>query len=233
MKLRIQFTKEEPVRYISHLDLARAFERALRRAKLPLALSEGFNPHIKVAYASALSVGVTSSSEFVDIELREILPEDTAVMALRQQLPAGLNIVDYRMLETNPAALMKVVNMAGYTLEVPLSRPVGEDELRAHLASLLRATELVFTRSSPKGTRTIDLRPLIRELGLLEATADRVELALQVYITDKGSVKPQEVLQVLRVQYAVPLREDAAVIHRNRLGVLQNNKLLSPLDVFK
>jgi len=233
MKLRIQFTKEEPIRYISHLDLARAFERALRRAKLPLALSEGFNPHIKVAYASALSVGVTSSSEFVDIELREILPEDTAVMTLRQQLPAGLNIVDYRMLETNPAALMKVVNIAGYTLEVPLSRPVGEDELRAQLASLLRATELVFTRSSPKGTRTINLRPLIRELGLLEATADRVKLALQVYITDKGSVKPQEVLQVLRVQYAVPLREDAAVIHRNLLGVLRNNKLLSPLDVFK
>jgi len=233
MKLRIQFTKEEPVRYISHLDLARAFERALRRAKLPLALSEGFNPHIKVAYASALSVGVTSSSEFVDIELRETRPAEMAVTALRQQLPAGLHIVAYRMMETNPAALMKVVNMAGYTLDVPLTQPAGEDVLRAQLAALLRAEELVFTRTSPKGTRTLDLRPFIRELDLLEAAADRVQLALQVHITDKGSVKPQEVLQVLRAQYAVPLREDAAVVHRNLLGVLRHNKLLSPLDVFK
>lgn len=233
MKLRIQFTKEEPVRYISHLDLARAFERALRRAKLPLALSEGFNPHIKVAYASALSVGVTSSSEFVDIELRETRPAEMAVTALRQQLPAGLHIVAYRMMETNPAALMKVVNMAGYTLDVPLTQPAGEDVLRAQLAALLRAEELVFTRTSPKGTRTLDLRPFIRELDLLEAAADRVKLALQVHITDKGSVKPQEVLQVLRAQYAVPLREDAAVVHRNLLGVLRHNKLLSPLDVFK
>ena len=233
MKLRIQFTKEEPVRYISHLDLARAFERALRRAKLPIALSEGFNPHSKVAYASALSVGVTSSSEFVDIELRETLPADMAVRALRQQLPAGLNIVDYRMLERNPAALMKIVNLAGYTLEVPLARPVGENELRAQLALLMRAKEIIFTRTSPKGTRTIDLRPLIRELDLLEAGAERVKLALQVYITDKGSVKPQEVLQVLRGQYMVPLRDDAAVMHRKFLGVLRNNNLLSPLDVFK
>lgn len=233
MKLRIQFTKEEPVRYISHLDLARAFERALRRAKLPLALSEGFNPHIKVAYASALSVGVTSSSEFVDIELRETLPEDTAVTALKQQLPAGFHIVDYRMMATNPAALMKVVNMAGYTLEVPLSQPVGENVLRAQLAALRQAREIIFRRTSPKGVRTIDLRPLIRDLGLLEIGADWVKLALQVHITDKGSVKPQEVLQVLREQYALPLREDAAVIHRNLLGVLRNNKLLSPLDVYK
>ncbi|MFQ9936557.1 MAG: TIGR03936 family radical SAM-associated protein [Phascolarctobacterium faecium] len=75
MKLRMQITKEKEIRFISHLEYVRTIERAIRRAKLPAAYSEGFNPHLKFSLASALGVGVVSMAEFVEIELAE--PEST------------------------------------------------------------------------------------------------------------------------------------------------------------
>jgi radical SAM-linked protein len=233
MKLRMQFTKEEPVRYISHLDLARAFERAIRRAKLPVAMSEGFNPHMKVAYASALSVGVTSSCEYIDIEMREAIAGESAITALRQQMPAGLNLVRYQVMEVHPAALMKVVNMADYAMEVPLSKPIDRNWLQDQLALFAGLPEIMFTRTSPKGSRTLDIRPLMQELRIVECSQDRVKFSLRTHITDKGSIKPQEVLRVFAQLYDIPLREDAAVIHRTGLWVWRNNKSLSPLDVIK
>lgn len=233
MKLRIQFTKEEPVRYISHLDLARAFERAIRRAKLPIAMSEGFNPHIKVAYASALSVGVTSNCEYIDIELCKAISGADAVTMLARQMPAGINLLKYKVMNENPAALMKVVNMADYAMLVPTSEPVDKLWLEEQLVLFLQEPEIIFTRISPKGNRTIDMRPLIQELYLTECCPDRVKFALRSHITDKGSVKPQEVLQVLAQKYGIPLQEDGAVIQRDGLFVFRNKLMLSPLDIIK
>lgn len=233
MKLRMQFTKEEPVRYISHLDLARAFERALRRAKLPLAMSEGFNPHIKVAYASALSVGVTSECEYIDIELCGSMPGELAIAALREQMPVGLSIVRNQIMNENPAALMKVVNMADYTMEVPLSRQVDRMWFQDQVELFLAAPEIMFTRSSPKGNRTLNIRPLIQELRVIQWSTAQVKFALRVHITDKGSVKPLEVLSTLVQRHDVSLQEDKAIIHRTGLWVFRNNNTLSPLDVIK
>lgn len=71
MKLRMQITKDKDIRFISHLEYVRTIGRAIRRAKLPAAYSEGFNPHLKFSLASALGVGVVSYTEFVEIELAE------------------------------------------------------------------------------------------------------------------------------------------------------------------
>lgn len=232
MKLRMQFSKEEPVRYISHLDLARSFERAIRRAKLPIAMSEGFNPHIKVAYASALSVGVTSSGEYVDIELRDNIPGELAMSALQNQMPAGIHLLQYRVMKENPAALMKVVNMADYTMEVSLREPVDRTWFEEQVDLFLKATEIVFTRKSPKGIRILDIRPLIQEFRIIQ-WSPVIKFALRSHITDKGTVKPQEVLQSFAQQQGVPLQEDVAVIHRKDLWVYRNKKVLSPLDVIK
>lgn len=85
MKLRMQITKEKEIRFISHLEYVRTIERAIRRAKLPAAYSEGFNPHLKFSLASALGVGVVSMAEFVEIELAEPMEVHEAV----QKMTAG------------------------------------------------------------------------------------------------------------------------------------------------
>ena len=82
MKLRMQITKEKEIRFISHLEYVRTIERAIRRAKLPAAYSEGFNPHLKFSLASALGVGVVSMAEFVEIELAEPMEVHEAVQKM-------------------------------------------------------------------------------------------------------------------------------------------------------
>ena len=93
MKLRMQITKDRDIRFISHLEYVRTIERAIRRAKLPAAYSEGFNPHLKFSLASALGVGVVSYTEFVEIELAEPMEVELAAKALDKALPRGIRVL--------------------------------------------------------------------------------------------------------------------------------------------
>ena len=92
-KYRAEITKGEEIRYISHLDYAGVMERAIRRAKLPAAYSEGFNPHIKMAFASALSLGVVSEAEYMDFELTKPLCQPEVFEKLSQALPEGVKLL--------------------------------------------------------------------------------------------------------------------------------------------
>jgi len=233
MRLRLQFSKGESVRYISHLDLARVFERAIRRAKLPVAMSEGFNPHMKVAYASALSVGVTSDCEYMDIELREDASAEEMAAALKQQLPAGLKLAEYRLLKQVPKALMAVVNLADYVITVPVQSSTDADQLKILLEQFMTAQSTTFVRRSPKGNRTIDIRPLIDIIKVTSCVTGMATFFLRSFITDKGSVKPQEVMRVLVEQYGLPLLSDNPLVHRSALYVQREGALLSPIDVIR
>ena len=92
-KYRAEITKGEEIRYISHLDYAGVMERAIRRAKLPAAYSEGFNPHIKIAFASALSLGVISDAEYMDFELTKPLCQPEVFDRLSKALPLGVKLL--------------------------------------------------------------------------------------------------------------------------------------------
>lgn len=106
MKLRMQITKEKEIRFISHLEYVRTIERAIRRAKLPAAYSEGFNPHLKFSLASALGVGVVSMAEFVEIELAEPMEVHEAVQKMTAALPRGIQIMAADVTANNAPALM-------------------------------------------------------------------------------------------------------------------------------
>ena len=93
MKLRLQITKDREIRFISHLEYLRTIERAIRRAKLPVAYSEGFNPHMKFSLASALGVGVVSYAEFVEIIMAEPVDPIDAASLLAKSLPRGIRVV--------------------------------------------------------------------------------------------------------------------------------------------
>jgi len=90
MRLCLKYSLEEEGCFLSHLDLMRLMERAFRRANLPLAFSEGFNPHPRVSFASALAVGVTSEGEYLDVQLRENIPIQEVQKRLNMALPSGI-----------------------------------------------------------------------------------------------------------------------------------------------
>ena len=213
---RARVTKDEPLRYISHLDYASLMQRAIRRAKIPAAYSEGFNPHMKLSFASALSVGVTSDAEYMDLELKEKLAEDEILKRLRPALPEGARMLDLRVLTGKPKALMALTDEAVYEIAVPLCGAFSE--ARTAIAAFNAMKACVFVRRTPKKTREIEVRQYIcDEIRAEMSEGDMLRLTMAIRITPGGSVKPQEILTLLCEKFALPVRPETALVHRSAL----------------
>ena len=213
---RAQITKDEPLRYISHLDYASLMQRAIRRAKIPAAYSEGFNPHMKLSFASALSVGVTSDAEYMDLELSEPMAEGEIAKRLRPVLPEGVRLIALRVMTGKPKALMALTDEAVYEITVPLCGTFSEAQKA--LKDFNATKECTFLRKTPKKTREIEVRQYI--CGNLRAEAaenDLLRLVMAIRITPVGSVKPQEILALLCEKFAFPVQAETALVHRSAL----------------
>jgi radical SAM-linked protein len=228
MLLRAVITKGEQVRYISHLDFARTIERALRRAQLPVAYSEGFNPHVKLAFASALSVGVTGAQEYFDVELAEELPPAEFVTQLNRALPAGIAVPQAAAITQTHKALMAVINYAAYSAELPAAgEPIVAE---ATVASFNAAETVMYTRQSPKGRREIDLKQFVENLTA-KMDGNKLLLTFGIAIKQTGSAKASELLEVLTDHFGLPGERELALIRREGLWIKQGDDLISPLEL--
>ncbi len=229
-KLRLEITKGEEIRYISHLDYASAMERAIIRAKLPVAYSEGFNPHMKISFASALAVGVTSQAEYIDIECKEEIDINQAVEHLKATLPMGIRIKGAAYIQGNVPALMAIVNLATYEITVPLLvEDIGiiEDSIRW----INEAEAVLYTRESPKGKKEIEIKQYMAKPITLTVLEKAVRLILEIRITPTGSIKPGEVLGALVAMFDLPIDIDNLLIHRTGLYISNENRQVSPVEL--
>lgn len=211
---RAAITKGEAIRYISHLDYADMMQRAICRAKLPAAYSEGFNPHLKIAFASALAVGVTSEAEYMDFELTQAIPPEEVGSRLRQELPAGVELRRLRLLTGRPKALMAQVDQADYEITLPCADEVGAKKA---VQAFNEATECLYRRSTPKKSRDIEVKQYVKGDVALSWEAGTARLAVAICITPTGSIKPGEILSVLTRQFAFPGESALASLHRRAL----------------
>jgi radical SAM-linked protein len=228
-KLRLEITKGEEIRYISHLDYASAIQRAIIRAKLPVAYSEGFNPHMKLAFASALAVGVTSQAEYVDIECKEEIDFNQAVKSLAATLPAGIVIKGAKYIQGNVPALMASVNLATYDVTVPLlagDNGIIEDSIRW----FNKAETVFYTRESPKGKKEIEVKQYMEQAVTMVTLEKAIRLSLEIKITPTGSIKPGEVLIALVAMFDLPVDIDNLLIHRTGLFISNETRKVSPLE---
>jgi len=230
-KLRTEITKGEEIRYISHLDYARVIERAIRRANLPVAYSEGFNPHMKISFASALAVGVTSDAEYLDIELNQAVAAADVQERLAAQLPAGLRLKKAKYVDQKTPALMAVVNLAQYKVIVLLASDSNFAMIEQAVAEFNQALEVLYTRESPKGKKEIDVKDYVEQDIAVEQKDDLVTLSMTIKITPTGSVKPGEVLKALVENFDLNVVEAGALIHRTGLFIANEKVLLSPIDL--
>ena len=229
-KLRLEITKGEEIRYISHLDYASAMERAIIRAKLPVAYSEGFNPHMKISFASALAVGVTSQAEYIDIECKAEIDVNQAVEHLKATLPMGIRIKGAAYIQGNVPALMAIVNLATYEITVPLlAEDIGiiEDSIRW----FNEAEAVLYTRESPKGKKEIEIKQYMAKPITITALEKAVRLILEIRITPTGSIKPGEVLGALVAMFDLPVDIDNLLIHRTGLYISNANRQVSPVEL--
>ena len=160
MRIIAKFTKERPVRYISHLDVQRLFQRALRRAELPIAYSSGFNPHPDLSFAMALSLGYTSRGEYLDIKMAEDMEPGVFAERLNSVLPVGIKVMEAHMVSDHFPALTSKVEQAEYHITVLEPVVDMEEACRRTLA----AKSLPMEKRGKKGVREVDIRPMIIEL---------------------------------------------------------------------
>ncbi|MBP2662480.1 MAG: radical SAM-linked protein [Firmicutes bacterium] len=233
-KLRLKITKGNPIRYVSHLDYAGTIERAVRRAQLPAAYSEGFNPHMKLAFASALAVGVTSEAEYLDLELTEAADITLLEAQLKSQLPAGIELKAAKYVEQHSKALMAVVNLAVYEIDVLLTTDAVWENVKTIIDNFNSEIEVIYVKQSPKGRREIDIKEYLSEPIVVKPLADnqrKLIINLSIKITPSGSVKPVEVLAVLTDNFGLPVDKDAALINRIGLFVTDGKAECSPIEL--
>lgn len=218
-RYRIEYTKDRPVAFISHLDLTKAFERGARRAELNLAFSEGFNPHPKLSFGSVLPVGVTGEREYLDVELTQEISPAELKQRWQAQLPAGITLRLVRPVPANTPALMAVIDCARYQVQVPLPAQQPDDSLvQQAIAQVLSQTSLVITRQGKKGMRTVDIRSGILELtGRRDDNLLKLEMLLQT--GSQGNVRPEEVLQALKDRGGLNIDFDGRRVIRTGLFI--------------
>ncbi|MFO7273472.1 MAG: TIGR03936 family radical SAM-associated protein [Symbiobacteriaceae bacterium] len=194
-------------RFLSHLDLQRVVERGLRRAELPLAFTQGFNPHPRISYASALATGASSEGEFIDVDLTEPVDPAAFVARVNAVLPEGVRLLEARPAPEGGGSLMAAINAALYRLTL---RGADEAALRAAAARFREAEAVVVSREGPSGSRPVDIRPHVYDL----AVEGPGQLRALVQTGSGGNVRPEEVCAGL-AQFAPELAEAELVLaHR-------------------
>ncbi|WP_406321367.1 TIGR03936 family radical SAM-associated protein [Streptomyces sp. NBC_01637] len=198
-RIRLRYTKRGRLRFTSHRDFQRAFERALRRAEVPMAYSAGFTPHPKVSYANAAPTGTGSEAEFLEIALAEPRDPDTLRDLLDASLPDGLDITD--AVEARTSGLAD--RLTASVWEMRLDGVPFEDAEKA-VAGFLGAESVEVQRRTKNGMRTFDARAAVADLEAVDPQADRpgdkpcAILRLVVrHVTP--AVRPDDVLSGLRV----------------------------------
>lgn len=195
MKYRMMFTKKDEAKYISHLDLNRIFERACRRAGLPLAFSQGFNPHPKISFAIPLAVGVAGEREFMELELTEPLESHQVTERLNEKLPAGIKVLETRVVKDKEKPLMARVARATYRIVYPAG-DLSEQQLATVIKKLMDQTSIEIERVVKGKTRRVDIRPNIFALEG-KIVEGRIELLVEMGAGTNGNVKPEELLKEL------------------------------------
>jgi radical SAM-linked protein len=200
MKVRLRFAKRGKVRFTSHRDLARMWERALRRAELAVDYTQGFSPRPKLHFGLALPTGAESEAEYIDVDLSEPAdgsPLDLAPASLPTRLtpclPDGITVQAAAIVDTGVMSLQQAVTSCTWRL-VASGTTVQETAVAVERA--LAADELVVTRERKGKQVTDDLRPYILALAVIDETPDGVELETELG-TQPRSLRPAELLRAL------------------------------------
>lgn len=202
MRALIRFGKQPRLRFISHLDLQRFFQRAVNRTGLPIAWSQGFNPHPVMSFGSALALGWTSEYEVIDIKLAAPMGRGRVEQAVRAALPEDLPVLEARMIDDKHPAPMSQVRMSDYAITLK-----NGDAIIDQIPAFLARESVTATRKTKSGEREVDIRPLAIEM---QKTDDG--LFCRLMLTEKDTLKPDLLLKTLSDMAGVEVPE--AHIHR-------------------
>ena len=215
------FEKSERLRHIGHLDIQRAVMRALRRSGLPVSYSKGFNPHILLTFASALSTGAAGRREIMDVQLERPVTPEEFVAAMNGAMPPDMQLSFAKVLDDRHVALMAQVQAADYTISI-LDAAAAE-KLVSALPGFLAQESIITMRKTKSGMKETNIRPL-----LLELTGEGTELHALMTLTERLACKPNMLMDALCAYAGVEVPR--VMVVRNGLLGLDESGALAPLE---
>jgi radical SAM-linked protein len=208
-RLRLRFSRGEELKYISHLDLMRLWERLLRRAGIPMAYSEGFSPHPRISLAAPLPIGVTSEAELMDVVVKKTVSPLSFMQNTKSQLPPGLEVLEIVQVPLTAPSLQSQAQFIDYRVSDRSDRTA--DEIRGAITTTLQAEKLPWHHMRDTGPKHYDLRPLIKDLRL-ESWQDHVfTLGMRLRCDAWGTGRPEQVTA------ALGLTDRPRLVHRTEI----------------
>ena len=228
MKARIKFRNNGVMKFIGHLDIMRYFQKAIRRAEIPIAFTSGYSPHMIMSFANPLGVGLTSDGEYFDIELTESIASKEAVRRLNEQMVDGMEIVSFVQIPDDKKSKgMSIVAGADYLSSVK-NGSLPED-LAEKLEAFYAQNEICVVKKTKKSEKEVDIRPMIYKLECRDG-----KIYMRVAAGSVQNLKPELVTEAF-VRYLGMDAEEVTFTH-HRLETFaesentESKMILVPLD---
>ncbi len=206
-RVRVRFSKSGPLRFISHNDLLRLWDRMLRRTGLPLKSSEGFHTKTRLSSPLSLAVGIEGREEIIDLEFTRACSAEEVADLLAKEVPAGLGIVSVHVLSNAEARML--VTLVEYTCD--FGDDFSKSEIEGRIQSLLAGSSWVVCRRAPgKPDKQVDIRPYIDNI-----VATPTGLVVRLHVHAGATARPEEVLEALGIGGA--RREGRCAVTRSRV----------------
>ena len=215
MIYRFKFEKRDEVKYIGHLDTMRTFTRCIKKTKLPIKFSSGFNPRVQLSFALPLAVGVTSESEYFDLELNGDLDEEEVLKELSKTLPDGFKLIECKK-EEKPKSLMSLVKEAVYEYTLILNCE-EISKIKNQIESELDKENIIVEKNSKDGkVDNIDIKPLILDYKVEDVNYNTIIMQVHSLAGSKSNLNPNYIIQFIQKLLGEDVLDDYC-IHRKSL----------------
>lgn len=210
MKVRVKFAKEGPMKFIGHLDIMRYFQKAIRRAGIDIAYSEGFSPHMIMSFAAPLGVGITSTGEYFDMEVKSATTSEDMKNRLNEAMVEGMRILSVKKVEDGKAGkAMSLVAAADYLVTFRPGREALGEIYLSHIDEFCGQEQLLIWKKTKKSEKEIDIRPFIYEMR-----RDGDGIFLKLAAGSANNTKPELVMEAYAAFLQAELPEFACKVHR-------------------
>lgn len=234
LKARIKFRKFGVMKFIGHLDVMRYFQKAMRRAEIPIAFTSGYSPHMVMSFAQPLGIGITSDAEYFDIELTGNISPDDTVSQLNSVMVEGIEVVSFvRIADDKKSSGMTIVAAAGYQVTLPETFHTSEvtkklpESWAEQAESFMDQEQIVVWKKTKRSEKEVDIKPMIYELKVSE---DSIYLLLAT--GSEQNLKPDLVMEAFGTYMGLDMAEIPVHYHRLEVYARKDSQLV-PLDALE
>jgi radical SAM-linked protein len=229
-KLRLKFLKKEDMIYISHLDMMRVIQRAMKRAGMKVEYSQGFNPHPLMSFSTAVPLGLTIESEYMDIDMKDELTAQNYIDRINPYLPEGLRFIAGEIIDEKEKPIMGQIRWGSYLICIKekIERPMMDV-----INDFMKREDISYTKVKKKKKkivkREINIRPYIENIELVVEDSEFVVLKTLVRTGSEGNLKPDKMVELMNEVENLELDLISIEYQRLELFIEKGDKRVKPI----